>query len=199
MKSEQPTETTEHYAWRELSLLPHATRAIEVALAGGHSIKFIGCGNRDLYELYCIGKELDANAFAPCPCGNYGDAFEFCDCELPEMKSYQRAIKRAFTDITVEIPTLHADKIVDFVLGRTKYEPEQVMLSRVDKANKRKIVDTTLDNSTESLLNTAIKQLRLNIRTAKAILSVAQTIARLEGVDHIKAHHLAEALQYRGK
>jgi magnesium chelatase family protein len=49
----------------------------------------------------------------------------------------------------------------------------------------------------QSLLKTAMKQLHLSARAFHRILKLGRTIADLENGDVIKAHHLAEAIQYR--
>jgi len=46
-------------------------------------------------------------------------------------------------------------------------------------------------------LKAAMKQLYLSARAFHRILKLARTIADLEDCDIIKAHHLAEAIQYR--
>jgi magnesium chelatase family protein len=54
-----------------------------------------------------------------------------------------------------------------------------------------------LEDSGQGLLKAAMKQLYLSARAFHRILKLARTIADLEGVDDIKANHLAEAIQYR--
>ncbi len=53
------------------------------------------------------------------------------------------------------------------------------------------------EESAQSLLKTAMKQLYLSARAFHRILKLARTIADLENTEIIKAHHLAEAIQYR--
>ena len=53
------------------------------------------------------------------------------------------------------------------------------------------------EESTQSLLKAAMKQLYLSARAFHRILKLARTIADLENADIIKAHHVAEAIQYR--
>ncbi len=53
------------------------------------------------------------------------------------------------------------------------------------------------EESAQSLLKAAMKQLYLSARAFHRILKLARTIADLEDNDIIKAHHLAEATQYR--
>ena len=49
----------------------------------------------------------------------------------------------------------------------------------------------------QSLLKVAMKQLYLSARAFHRILKLVRTIADLENTDIIKAHHVAEAIQYR--
>ena len=54
-----------------------------------------------------------------------------------------------------------------------------------------------LEESGQSLLKAAMKQLYLSARAFHRILKLARTIADLEGAEVIRANHLAEAIQYR--
>ncbi len=54
-----------------------------------------------------------------------------------------------------------------------------------------------VEESAKSLLKAAMKQLYLSARAFHRILKIARTIADLENADIIKAHHVAEAIQYR--
>ena len=54
-----------------------------------------------------------------------------------------------------------------------------------------------LDEGSLKLLESAIDKLRLSARAYDRILKVARTIADLEGWEHIKPAHIAEAIQYR--
>jgi len=54
-----------------------------------------------------------------------------------------------------------------------------------------------LDDAGRALLRAAVQQLGMSARAFTRILKLARTIADLEGVEEIRTHHLAEALQYR--
>jgi len=56
-----------------------------------------------------------------------------------------------------------------------------------------------LDEPCQSLMKTAMRQLRLTARAYHRVLKLSRTIADLAGADGITQVHLAEALQYRPK
>ncbi|MBN2149308.1 MAG: ATP-binding protein [Anaerolineales bacterium] len=62
-------------------------------------------------------------------------------------------------------------------------------------AEVRKFCD--LDDTSRSLMKSAMSQLQLNARAYHRILKLARTIADLAGSERIGPSHLAEALQYR--
>jgi magnesium chelatase family protein len=54
-----------------------------------------------------------------------------------------------------------------------------------------------VEDSAQSLLQTAMQQMQLSARVYHRILKVSRTIADLGGSDTIGVAHIAEALQYR--
>ena len=54
-----------------------------------------------------------------------------------------------------------------------------------------------VEDTGQSLLKAAMKQMYLSARAFHRILKLARTIADLEDTGTIKAHHIAEAIQYR--
>ena len=53
------------------------------------------------------------------------------------------------------------------------------------------------DISAQALLRTAMNQMHLSARAFHRILKISRTIADLEQASDVKAHHVAEAIQYR--
>lgn len=157
-----------------------------------------------------------AGAMNPCPCGFYGDPFRPCTCPPSLVERYQRRISGPFidrVDIFVEVPHIDYEKLTDKHSGETS----KAVRGRVEAARQRqrqRFKDTSLicnaemtvtevrdfcqtDETAQSLLKSAMKQLHLSARAFHRVLKLALTIADLEKSDIIKAHHLAEAIQYR--
>jgi magnesium chelatase family protein len=155
-------------------------------------------------------------AMNPCPCGYYGDPFKQCTCSPSLVARYQKRISGPFidrVDIFVEVPHIDYEKLADDRLGE---EAEKVR-GRVEAARltqRQRFQGTSLacnaemtptevreycktEESAQSLLKAAMKQLYLSARAFHRILKIGRTIADLENTDIIKAHHIAEAIQYR--
>ena len=116
-------------------------------------------------------------------------------------------------DIFIEVPRIEYEKLADERLG----EASEKIRARVEAARsiQRQRFDGTrltcnadmtpieirefcqAEPAAQSLLQAAVKQLLLSARSFHRILKLARTIADLESADIIKAHHLAEAIQYR--
>ncbi|MEE8413798.1 MAG: YifB family Mg chelatase-like AAA ATPase [Dehalococcoidales bacterium] len=157
-----------------------------------------------------------AGAMNPCPCGYYGDTFRQCTCPSSLVSRYQRRISGPFidrVDIFVEVPHIDYEKLADDRLGE-KSEAVQARVVAARSMQRERFEGTKLtsnsemtptevrafcqaEESAQSLLKAAMKQLYLSARAFHRILKLARTIADLENAEIIKAHHLAEAIQYR--
>jgi len=155
-------------------------------------------------------------AMNPCPCGYYGDPFRQCTCSLGMVSRYQQRISGPFldrVDIFVEVPHIDYEKLADNRLGE-KSEKVQARVKAARAIQLKRFEGTKLtcnaemtptevrefcrvEESAQSLLKAAMKQLYLSARAFHRVLKLALTIADLENADIIKAHHLAEAIQYR--
>ena len=175
----------------------HAKRALEVALAGQHTISFIGMDEAEALAGWAVEHGLTAWATQPCPCGYYGEPTRECTCSLSQISRWQK--RKAFqnalnAEIVVECPPPYNYQVEAFVNGK-RGEPETVMLARVGAKGQRP--EPTLDQTSRSLLSVATKQLGLGTDRVKSMISVAQTIAALAKANQIGVAHLAEAIQYR--
>ncbi len=155
-------------------------------------------------------------AMNPCPCGYYGDPFRQCTCPPSLVSRYQRRISGPLidrVDIFVEVPHIDYEKLADDRLGE-KSEHVRTRVIAARSLQQQRFSGTRLtcnaemtpievrefclvEESAQSLLKAAMKQLYLSARAFHRILKLARTIADLENSETIKANHLAEAIQYR--
>ncbi|MBI2832156.1 MAG: YifB family Mg chelatase-like AAA ATPase [Chloroflexi bacterium] len=155
-------------------------------------------------------------AMNPCPCGYYGDSLRQCTCSPGLVAKYQRRISGPFIDrmdIFADVPHIDYEKLSDDRLGeesaRVQVRVTNARLRQQERFKGTKLASNSemtpsevrafcqTDDSAQSLLKAAMKQLYLSARAFHRILKLARTIADLEGADIIKAHHVAEAVQYR--
>jgi len=155
-------------------------------------------------------------AMNPCPCGYFGDPFKPCKCAPGIVSRYQKRISGPFldrVDIFVDVPRIDYEKLSDDRLGE-KSEKVQARVAATRKRQQERFKGTRLscnadmtaaevrevcqvEESAQSLLKAAMKQLNLSARAFHRILKLSRTIADHEGADLIRAPHLAEAIQYR--
>jgi len=159
-----------------------------------------------------------ASAMNPCPCGYYGDPFKECKCSSGEISRYHKRISGPLLDridIFIDVPHIDYEKLTEDkpvetsekVRDRVKAAHE-IQLGRFQGTKlscnadmmPREVKEFCIvESAAQSLLRAAMKQLHLTARAFHRILKLSRTIADLEGSDIIKAHHVAEALQYRHK
>jgi len=155
-------------------------------------------------------------AMNPCPCGYYGDPFKQCTCSPSLVARYQKRVSGPFidrVDIFVEVPHIDYEKLADDRLGEES-EKVQARIEAARSIQRQRFKGTSLacnaemtptevrescktEESAQSLLKAAMKQLYLSARAFHRILKIGRTLADLENTDIIKAHHIAEAIQYR--
>ncbi len=167
-------------------------------------------------------------AMNPCPCGYYGDPLKPCTCSSSTVTRYQKRISGPLLDridIHVEVPRVDYEKLSDDRFG----EPSASVQARVESAREvqrqrfhehesspdNAIFDIIscnsdmhpaevrkycqLDDTSRSLMRSAMHQMQLSARAYHRVLKLARTIADLVGEINITPQHLAEALQYRPK
>ena len=155
-------------------------------------------------------------AMNPCPCGYYGDPFHQCTCSPGLISRYRKRISGPFldrVDIFIEVPHIDYEKLADNRLGE-KSDKVQARVKAARAIQLKRFKGTKLtcnaemtptevrefcqaEDQAQSLLKAAMKQLYLSARAFHRVLKLGRTIADLENTDIIKAHHLAEAIQYR--
>ena len=198
--------------WSDIVGLEHCKRAIEVAMAGGHSIRFVGPPHsqaRDLadymergpaHRLMPENRLRHVQSICPCPCGNYGDlTIAACVCLDTVLQQHRAKLALVHFDIEVEVPREDWHKLLGHLAGNPRIEPEEVMLKRVAEALPADRVRTVLSAESLDLLKAAYCQLHLTVKQVRRIVAVAHTIARLARSATIKVSHVAEAVQYRAR
>lgn len=140
----------------------------------------------------------------PCPCGYMGDARHTCSCTPSQVSRYRRAISGSLWDLfdmRIEVPPVSVRDICNSING-TAYMTETTdnVLTRVIPAKER--YNLNKDNTKPcqdalDLLSTASLKLGFSAKAVSKILRVSRAIADLDSEIEIKAHHLAEAVQYR--
>lgn len=170
-----------------------AKRAALIAVAGHHSITFIGgpgVGKRMLRTYIKDYSDLLTLQRWPCPCGYRNDPIRPCVCDVSELRACH-----PHTDITVEMLRVPFRELMDPTPGTgTKYFREQLAIVANHNAT-----DLRLGAEPTSLLKSAYEDIGLNCRQVASILRVARTIANLDASKSISVSHLAEAINYRGR
>jgi magnesium chelatase family protein len=158
----------------------------------------------------------------PCPCGFFGDSLKPCTCSSTTVTRYQKRISGPLLDridIHIEVPRVEYEKLSDKRTG----EPSNTVRQRVEAAREiqRHRINSDgkpyifscnaemrpaevrkfckLDETSSSLMRSAMTQLQLSARAYHRILKLARTVADLARSEEIQSVHLAEALQYRPK
>jgi predicted ATPase with chaperone activity len=176
----------------------HAKRALEVAIAGNHTIAFFGNNEAEALAEVAKGHNLTAWAMQTCPCGGFGFSPQIeCTCSPSQIsrwqkrKAYQNALN---AEIVVECPPPYPDTVEKWLNGY-RGEPESAVMARIGERGRRP--NAKLDKSGRSLMKAAIYQLSMGPERVKSTIRVAQTIAALSRSSQIETYHLAEAIQYR--
>ncbi len=153
----------------------------------------------------------------PCPCGYFGDPIQACTCSPRQRENYWAKLSGPLMDridLQVTVSRLKPEEIT----RRSGGEPSEAVRQRVEAA--RQIAQARfqdepqvrcnaqmqsrhlrrwckLDETSRTLLETAIRKLGLSARGTDRILKVARTIADLSAAETIQPTQVAEAIQYR--
>ncbi len=158
-----------------------------------------------------------ASAMNPCPCGNFGNPNQDCNCPPQLIQRYMSKISGPLLDridIHIQVQAVKYKELSSTQTG----EPSADIRARVIKAreiqllrfkDKKNIFSNAdmqskdirefckIDSASEELMKMAITKLGLSARAYDRILKVARTIADLSGDGDISSAHISEAIQYR--
>ena len=153
----------------------------------------------------------------PCKCGYHNDSRRVCTCSATEIRHYFGRISGPLLDridIQIEVRLQEYDELYK---AKTAGESSEAIRKRVERAREIQkeryaglkiytnahleggMVDKycSLDGKSRMLMRVAFERMALSARAHDKILKVARTIADLEGADHIREQHVAEAINYR--
>lgn len=151
-------------------------------------------------------------AMNPCPCGYLGHYNNKCRCTPDQVARYRAKISGPLLDridLHVEVPALKENELTAKASGESSHSIRQRVevarnkqLARQEKSNAQldtKDIETfcALEESSVTLLKTAIARLNLSARSYHRILKIARTICDLSTYSQIQTAHIAEAIQYR--
>lgn len=161
-----------------------AKRAALVALAGDHSIVFIGPKGH--------GKTMLCEAIK-----GIGD-IETAEIDVDLIANHERDSRiagYARFDIHVEVPAVPFREIVS---KRTGTDSESMRGGIENMGDERPDSDPSkLSSECMSLLKQAHSELGMSTQAVFVVCDIAATIAQLDGNKEICPEHLAEAIQYR--
>lgn len=158
-----------------------------------------------------------ASAMNPCPCGNYGNPNQECQCQPQMIQRYMSKISGPLLDridIHIQVQAVKYKELSSAAAGEPSADirdrvirAREIQLSRFkDKKNIFCNADMMskdirefckIDAASEELMKMAITKLGLSARAYDRILKVARTIADLSGEENINSAHISEAIQYR--
>lgn len=180
----------------------HALRAVEVAVAGEHSICIMGPPQSGKSMLIYIMEILvkasnmlksETIEVLDCPCGYRLTDDRECVCTQQEIKTYKQILEHDGWDIYISLQYPTFEQLFDTRL----HEPIEDIAARI-KAAYDNWLDLEPDPLSLSLLKTAYAQLKMTPAQVHRCLAVALTIANLGGEKQaINSAHMAEAIRYR--
>lgn len=159
-------------------------------------------------------------AMNPCKCGYLTEPSQACSKAPRCGQDYQAKISGPLLDridLHIDMPAVSIEDLQSEEIG----ESSAVIRARVEKARtyqkarfdalatgQKHKVNAALDDEIlrqvatpdaagKSLLEKSATKFNLSARGYHRILRLARTIADLEEADHVKAHHIAEAIAYR--
>jgi magnesium chelatase family protein len=163
-------------------------------------------------------RPLLIGAVNPCACGYFGHPRLVCRCSDSARDRYRARLSGPLLDrldIHVAVPPVEVSALVRGTRGETsaavrervsRARAVQLARSRQSKApsSLNALLSGTelervvsLETESRKLIEAAVSRLGLSARAFSKVLRVARTIADLEGEEHVRTPHVAEAIQGR--
>lgn len=153
----------------------------------------------------------------PCPCGYFGDTIQPCTCSPRQREQYWAKLSGPLMDridLQVAVNRLKPEEITRQPQGEAstrvrdrvqtarahaqqRFQAEPTVRCNAEMQSRHLRQWCRLDETSQTLLEAAIRKLGLSARATDRILKVSRTIADLAGEEQIQSQHVAEAIQYR--
>ncbi len=153
----------------------------------------------------------------PCPCGFYNHPTRPCTCPPGTVQKYMGRISGPLLDridIQIEITPVPFEKISELKPAETsalvrervakareiqkeRFKTHKGIHCNAQMDSKQLHLYALPDAAGLSLLKNAMQRLNLSARAYNRILKLSRTIADMDAMNTIQAHHLAEAINYR--
>lgn len=153
----------------------------------------------------------------PCPCGYHNHPDRECLCSPGMVQKYLSRISGPLLDridIHIEIVPVPFEKLSEESATETsatirervikarhiqeeRFQNNAGIYCNAQMTSKLLRTHASPDTAGALLLKNAMQRLNLSARAYDRILKVSRTIADLAGSEHVEAHHIAEAINYR--
>lgn len=155
-------------------------------------------------------------ALNPCPCGYYTHPTQACRCSFQQIQKYRNRLSGPLLDridIHVDVsPVAYRDlrgasdgessasirkRVTAARMWQTQRFAAETIKTNAQMKNRHLKKFCPVDPASARLLEAAVDKLNLSARAYHRVIKIARTIADLEGNEHIRPDHIAEAVQYR--
>ncbi len=173
-------------------------RAIEVALAGDHSVGFVGHLNAFRLNEFANRIGLKSHYTTQCPCGFWEYQTWNCQCPIEDIKLWEKN-NNFIATVTSDIVIFTDENLPQFAIENWRPEKEEQLSNITNRiARNRQDISDEVDDS--GLLDAAIKNSRILEAYRPVIIAVAKTVAEISSWDSkgkITQAAVAEAITYR--
>jgi predicted ATPase with chaperone activity len=162
---------TEPLAFTDIVGNEHAKRAAEIALAGKHSITFVGGEEAEALAEWCATYGVTAFALKSCPCGNLRHPYKPCECSAAQVIRYRatKRAKRAFAaDIVIMTSAPGTDQVMRHQHGQRDVSEERVLERAHHVQETRMAVLDQLEEAGNALLRAFVAQVHPSVRDASS-------------------------------
>lgn len=155
-------------------------------------------------------------AMNPCPCGYATDPVHVCTCTQNQILMYNKKISGPLLDridLHIDVPSPSYKKLLTPQQGESStHVRKRVQLARdiqktrfndmnifcnAEMSGKHTRLFCQLNDTSQKILEKAIKKHGLSARSYTRILKVSRTIADLQGSSAVLSEHIATALQFK--